>query len=148
MIRRILSCACIAGLALLTGCASVPMATPEQDSAAKSFAVKADKANVYVYRNESFGGAVKMPVLANGKSVGDTVAKTFIKLEVAPGTHTLVSKSENDAELKLDTVAGKNYFVWQEVKMGVWAARSKLNLVDEATGKEGVAECKLIEGVK
>jgi len=29
--------------------------------------------------------------------------------------------------------------------MGVFGARSALQLVDEATGKAGVAECKLIE---
>ncbi|NSL56222.1 DUF2846 domain-containing protein [Uliginosibacterium aquaticum] len=148
MIRRILTCSFLAAAALLTGCASVPMATPEQDAAAKSFAVTADKANVYIYRNESFGGAVKMPVVVDGKIVGDTLAKTYIKQEVAPGSHTIISKAENDAELKFDVAAGKNYFVWQEVKMGIWMARSALTLVDEAQGKEGVAECKLIEGAK
>ncbi|MDO6387585.1 MULTISPECIES: DUF2846 domain-containing protein [unclassified Uliginosibacterium] len=148
MIRRILTCSFLAAAALMTGCASVPMATPEQDAAAKSFAVTADKANVYIYRNENLGGAVKMPVVLDGKIVGDTLAKTYIKQEVAAGSHTIVSKAENDAELKFDVVAGKNYFVWQEVKMGIWMARSALNLVDEAQGKAGVAECKLIEGAK
>lgn len=41
--------------------------------------------------------------------------------------------------------AGKNYFVWQEVKMGLWMARSALQTVDEATGRKGVAECKRIQ---
>lgn len=133
---------------LVTGCASVPMASPEQDAAAKNFAVQPDKANVYIYRNESFGGAVKMPVLLNGKSVGDTVAKTYIKLNVPPGKYTILSKTENDAELQLDTAAGKNYFVWQEVKMGVWTARSALNLVDTAQGEAGVKECQLVQETK
>jgi len=29
--------------------------------------------------------------------------------------------------------------------MGMWTAGSELHLVDEAKGKAGVAECKLIE---
>lgn len=133
------------GLMLLTGCASIPMASVEQDTQAKTFAVKPDKANIYLYRNESLGGAVRMDVLLDGKPVGKTSAKTYMKLEVAPGQHTLMSKAENDDVLNISTDAGKNYFVWQESKMGILYARNLLHLVDEKTGKAGVEECKLIE---
>lgn len=130
---------------LVTGCTSVPMASVEHDTQAKTFAVKPDKANVYLYRNESMGGAVKMDVLLDGKPVGQTAAKTYMKLEVAPGQHTLISKAENDDVLNVNTEAGKNYFVWQEVKMGILYARNLLHLTDEQTGKAGVQDCKLIE---
>ena len=124
------------------------MASVERDAQTKTFSVKPDKANIYVYRNESMGAAVKMDVELNGKPIGQTVAKTYFALEVAPGKHTLVSKAENDAVLDVPAEAGKNYFVWQEVKMGLLYARNKLMLVDEETGKTGVAECKLIETAK
>jgi uncharacterized protein (UPF0333 family) len=127
-----------------SGCASVQMASPEQDAAAKSYAVKPGKANIYVYRNESMGAAIKMPVALNGRLVGDTAAKTYMLLEVTPGSHTVVSKTETDSTVTVKTAAGRNYFVWQEVKMGLMAARSQLQLVDDATGKAGVGECKLI----
>ena len=133
---------------LFTGCASVPMASVEKDNAAKTFAVKSDKANIYVYRNETFGAAVKMPVALNGKLVGDTAAKTYMKLEVPAGEHTLLSKTENDSIVKVNAAAGKNYFVWQEVKMGMWAARSSLQVVDDTVGKTAVNECKLIETIQ
>jgi hypothetical protein len=148
MIKRFMGLGLVVAALFLGGCASVPMASVEQDASAKTFAVKPDKANIYVYRNETFGAAVKMPVALNGKLVGDTAAKTFLALEVAPGTHTLVSKTENDATLSLNALPGKNYFVWQEVKMGAFAARSALQLVEDSVGKAGVAECKLIEPVK
>jgi hypothetical protein len=67
---------------------------------------------------------------------------------VPPGEHKLITKAENDAILPLMVVAGRNYFVWQEVKMGLLAARANLQLVDEATGRKGVEECKLIEETK
>jgi hypothetical protein len=121
------------------------MASAEKDVAAKSFAVTPTKANIYVYRNETFGAAIKLPVALNGKLVGDTASKTYMRLEVPPGEHTLLSKAENDATLSVKAEAGKNYFVWQEVKMGMFAARSKLQLVDDGMGKTGVQECKLIE---
>jgi hypothetical protein len=134
-------------IALASGCASVQMASPDRDAEAKSFSVAPQKANIYVYRNEVFGAAIKMPVALNGRLVGDTASKTYIRLEVPPGEHTLVSKAENDAVAKISAVAGRNYFVWQEVKMGMFSARSALQEVDEATGKAGVQECKLIESV-
>lgn len=146
MFKRMLKTGALIGAVVLaTGCASVQMASPEKDAAAKTFTVKPDKANIYVYRNETFGAAIKMPVALNGRLVGDTAAKTFMKLEVAPGDHVLLSKTENDSVVPLKAVAGKNYFVWQEVKMGLFAARSSLQLVDEATGMTGVQECKLIQ---
>ena len=147
MLRKFVMLSMVVVAGLVSGCASVPMATPEQDAAARNFAVKPDMANIYVYRNETMGAAIKMPVALNGKLVGDTASKTFLKLEVSPGKHTLLSKTENDSSLTIDAIAGRNYFVWQEVKMGAFAARSLLQLVDEATGKAGVAECKLIEAL-
>lgn len=145
MLKKLIFAAAIVASAMLAGCASVPMASPELDSQAKQFTTVPDKAKIYIYRDENMGAAVKMPVLLNGMSVGDTVAKSYILREVEPGEHTIVSKTENDAELKLTAAAGKNYYVWQEVKMGAFSARSKLHLVDDAKGQESVKECKLIK---
>lgn len=145
MLKKLIFAAAIVASAMLTGCASVPMASPELDSQAKQFTTVPDKAKIYIYRDENMGAAVKMPVLLNGMSVGDTVAKSYILREVEPGEHTIVSKTENDAELRLTADAGKNYYVWQEVKMGAFSARSKLHLVDDAKGQESVKECKLIK---
>jgi hypothetical protein len=132
-----------AALLAATGCASVPMMSQADDQAAKAFtAPPSDRAHVYVYRNENFGGAVKLGILMDGFMAAESAAKTFVLLPVAPGRHLVTSVAENRDELPLDAVAGQNYFVWQEVKMGVWSARSKLSLVDEATGKAGVSECQ------
>lgn len=130
-------------LLIMSGCASVPMGDPAKDAALKTFNAPQGKAAVYVYRNETFGTAVKMPVVLDDKVIGDTAAKTYLYEEVAPGTHHLVSKAENDSTLSFDAAAGKVYYVWQEVKMGVLSARSKLQMVDEKTGQDGVKESKL-----
>jgi hypothetical protein len=133
---------------LLVGCASVPMANIERDNMAKTFAPQADKANIYVYRNETFGAAIKLPVALDGRLVGDTASKTYFLFVVPPGEHKLITKAENDSILPLMVEAGRNYFVWQEIKMGLLAARANLQLVDESTGRKGVEECKLIEETK
>ncbi len=137
--------AAVALVASLVGCATVPMAPVEADAAAKQFTTLADKANIYIYRNETFGAAVKMPVLINGMSVGDTGSMTYIFRQVPAGKHVITSKAENDSTITLEVVGGRNYFVWQEVKMGLWAARSQLQQVDEAKGRAAVSECKLVQ---
>jgi uncharacterized protein DUF2846 len=103
----------------------------------------AGKANLYVFRDESMGSAVKMSVLLDDKLLGDTAAKTFLLEAVDPGKHALVSKTENDARLDFTAEPGKNVYVWQEVKMGVLSARSALHLVEEAEAKPRINECNL-----
>ncbi|WP_080406580.1 DUF2846 domain-containing protein [Burkholderia ubonensis] len=133
----------VVSLSVMAGCASVPMGDPQKDAALKTFSAPQEKAAIYVYRNESMGGAIKMPVTLDGQHLGDTAAKTYLYTEVEPGPHQLVSKAENDSTLNVDTVAGKIYYVWQEVKMGILYARNKLQLVDDTTGQAGVKESKL-----
>ena len=127
----------------LTGCASVPMASLEADSNAKQFASNSNKANIYLYRNESFGGAVAMPVTLNGQMAGRTGPKTYFYWPVEPGEYEIASLTENTARIKVNARAGRNHYIWQEVKMGTWAARSELHEVSEEEGRKGVRECKL-----
>ena len=129
---------------LLTGCASVPMAPLDQDTKAKDFSPAPNKASLYIYRNESMGAAIPMTVSVNGKALGQTAAQTYFRLNIMPGKYSVESHAENVSSFSLPVEAGKNYFVWQEVKMGMWMARSLLQQVDEATGRAGVTESKLI----
>lgn len=147
MMRKLMAAVALTAVLLMSGCASVPMAGKNADAKAKQFAPsQSGTANLYIYRNEIIGSAIKMPVLIDGMDVGDTVAKAYIFKTLSPGSHTIISKAENDSSLTVDMQAGQNYFVWQEVKMGVLYARSKLHLVTEATGEAGVRECDLVKG--
>jgi len=129
----------------LVGCASVNMGDAQKDASTKKFTAPKDNAAVYIYRNESMGGAVKMDVKLDGKPIGQTAAKTFLYKEVAPGKHTISSKAENTDTVEIDAKPGTLFYVWQEVKMGVLYARTKLHLVGEVEGKKGVLETKLAE---
>ncbi len=142
--RRVASLLALAVLA--TACASVPKAPPEADQFAKELRPTPGKTNLYVFRDESLGGAVKMSVALDGRLLGDTAAKTFLLATVDPGKHALVSKAENDATLDFVAAPGQNVYVWQEVKMGVFSARSKLQLVDEANARPRINECSLAVG--
>lgn len=136
---------CAAGLVLsMTGCASVAMAPADQDAQAKTFQAPAEKAALYVYRNENFGAAIPMTVSVNGKVLGQTAAKTYFLLNLAPGKYDVEGHAENLSTVPITAEAGKRYYVWQEVKMGMWMARNLLQQVDEERGKAGVTESKLI----
>ena len=132
-------------LASLVGCASVNMGDAKQDAALRTFSVAPDKAAVYVYRNESMGAAVKMDVELDGKPLGQTAAKTYLYKELTPGKHSLASKAENTDTVEIDAKPGTLYYVWQEVKMGLMYARTKLHLVSAEDGKKGVLETQLAE---
>jgi len=130
--------------ASLVGCAGVPMGDPAQDARLKDFpAATAGKAGVYIYRNETLGAANKLDLTLDGKALGATASKTYFYKEVAPGKHTVTSIAENTDAVDFDVVAGKLYYVWQEVKMGVFGARTKLHMVKDTEGQQGVRESKL-----
>lgn len=131
-------------IASLAGCASVPMSSLDKDATAKNFSTQPDKASLFIYRNENFGAAVPVTVSVNGKTLGQTAAMTYFHLNIVPGKYTISSHTEDVSLLGLDVDASKNYFVWQEIKMGMWSARSKLQQVDEIKGRAGVTESKLI----
>ena len=139
--KKLISVAVIA--LAISGCASVPMGDPKQNAALKTFQVAPDKAGIYIYRNESMGGAVKMDVAVDGQPIGQTAANTYLFKEVTPGKHTVSSTAENTDTLVVDVKQGTLAYIWQEVKMGVLYARTKLHLVPEEQGKKGVQETNL-----
>lgn len=129
----------------LIGCASVPMGDAKLDAKLKMFPVPGDKAGLYVYRNESMGAAITMDVEIDGRPIGQTAANTYLYKEVAPGKHTVISKAENTDYLEIEAKLGTLNYVWQEVKMGALMARTKLHLVNEEEGRQGVLETNLAE---
>ncbi len=138
--KKILAALC---LLLMTGCATVQMGDPEMDAKLKSFNPPKDKAGLYVYRNEIFGAALTMLVMLDDQVLGQTGPKTYLYAELAPGKYRLTSGAENNFTLDITAVAGKNHYVWQEIKMGLMRGRAELHLVDEKTGQAGVMESQL-----
>ena len=132
---------------LVTGCASVPMASKDLDASAKTFkAPPPDRAGLYIYR-DSFGGQVlKKIVSIDGKVIGQTANKVYFYREITPGAHTLSTESEfGDNTLDIKAVAGKNLFVRQYIKIGVFIGGSALELVSDEDGKKAVLECQRAE---
>jgi hypothetical protein len=130
---------------VLSGCASVPMASKEQDTSLKQFAAPAsDKVGLYVYRNTFGGQALKKTLTIDGKVIGETANKVYFYTQVAPGAHKLSTESEfSDNDIELITEGGKNYFVEQTIKLGLFVGGAKLTQVSDEEGKAAVLQCEL-----
>ena len=132
-------------VSLLAGCGSIPLASRQADLQAKSSTARPDKARIYVYRDETIGFAVPMTLALDGRAAGRTAGQTYLMWDVEPGAHAIASYAEDTATLTLQTEPGKSYYVWQEVKIGFWKARSRLHAVDEIPGRKAVVGCDLGE---
>lgn len=130
----------------LSGCASVSMEESVRSDLTKSFAVPAeDKAGLYIYRAGGPGGALKKDIWVDGSCVGRSAPKVFFYKEVDGNReHTLSTESEfSPNHLTLYTEGGKNYFVQQSIKMGVFIGGARLRVVDEAAGRKAVEKLGL-----
>lgn len=143
--KKYLAIIAISATTLVTGCASVPMAPVEADTALKQFSSpSAGKAGLYIYRNSMAGQSLKKTVFFDGKLVGETANKVYFYKQITPGKHTLSTESEfSDNSTVLNAVAGKNHFFEQEIKLGMFVGGAKLTPVDEKTGMQNIKQCRL-----
>lgn len=133
-------------MTLLTGCASVSMESKENSDIAKKFSPPSDdNSGLYIYRSGSFGGALKKDVWVDDNCVGETAPNVFFYKEVAGGEeHKVSTESEfSPNDLLVKTESGKNYFVRQYIKIGVFVGGAGVELVDEEKGKKEVSKLKM-----
>jgi uncharacterized protein YceK len=136
---------------LMTGCASVNMASKEQSAKAKQFEQPPQgKAGIYLYRNSTFGGALTKDLRVDGACVGASAPNVFFYTQVEGGKkHTVETASEfSPNKLELFFESGKNYFIRQFIKMGVLSGGADLEQVTEAQGKADVAKLEMAQGGK
>lgn len=126
--------------AVSTGCTStrqfVPL--PDQDVALEN----PNAVRIYVLRPTVFGGAVKMKVFDNGKSIGETLGGGYLSWEREPGDAMIESRAENTSHVLLNTEVGETYYVQQHVSMGLVMARNHLEELDHEEGKKLLKKCK------
>ena len=131
---------------IFSGCVQKMERAPiAEDKLAKEFKTDPDFANLYICRNESFGWAVHMPVLVNDKLIGRTEAQSYFYIKLEEGRQNIKSLTEQIQSIYIDTVKNKNYFVWQEVKMGTWTANSMLHSMNEEDGKKCVQSSHMLK---
>jgi Protein of unknown function (DUF2846) len=143
---RIIAAIAVSAALLLSGCASVQMASKEESTKAKAFNAPSEgNAGVYLYRNSFVGKALKKDLWVDGKCIGESAPDVFFYTEVEGGKlHKVDTESEfspNTLELMFD--AGKNYFIRQFIKMGVFVGGAGVELIPEEQGKADVAKLEM-----
>lgn len=133
---------------MLTGCASVNMASKEESDKAKQFnAPSAGNAGLYVYRNSIVGKALKKDIWIDGKCLGESASDVFFYTEVEGGKkHKIETESEfSPNALELFMEAGKNYFIRQFIKFGAFVGGADLEQIQDEQAKADVAKLGLAQ---
>jgi hypothetical protein len=128
---------------LFTGCASVKMESKEASQKAKQFAQpSAGQAGLYIYRDSFVGKALKKDVWVDGKCIGESAPDVFFRTEVEGNKdHAIATESEfSPNTLSLFTEAGRNYFIRQYIKIGVFVGGAGVELIPEEEGKAAVSK--------
>ncbi|MDF2155028.1 DUF2846 domain-containing protein [Vibrio sp. CAU 1672] len=137
------------GLLLMTlgGCATVPMASNEQDAEAKEFQLPPEgKSGLYVFRDSFVGKALKKTIRVDGEVIGESAPDVFFYKVIDSGEHVLSTESEfSPNDLIINTEPKKNYFVENYIKMGVFVGGAGLKEVSEQEGMERVKKLKLAQ---
>lgn len=145
---RIVSAFVVATALLISGCASVDMASKEESAKAKEFKQPTQgNAGVYIYRDSFAGKALKKNIWIDSKCVGESAADVFFYTEVEGGKpHKVETESEfspNTLEMMFET--GKNYFIRQFIKIGVFVGGADLEQIPEEEGKAAVSKLEMAQ---
>jgi len=124
-------------LALLAGCASTPQATRERDAEAKEFTTHPGHSTIYVYRPESDTPDSDTVLWIDNKLIGATLPRSYFRVNVEPGKHTLRGMGHDQGTLTLDTRPGELYFV----SLYVFSGNSHFWPVPAETGRQAIHRC-------
>ncbi len=147
--KRVLFAFVVLAGALLAGCdASGRLATEAAQLNAKSYVVPAGKSSIYYYRTRHF---IEVDVLAEVSLDGEFIAavgvENFIRMDVEPGRHVILSEGGNSIPVKtvIDAGANRNHFIQMGIVMGWTQNFIELNIVSEEKGIKDLTNFKLVE---
>jgi hypothetical protein len=149
--KKIISAILIfSSVVLLLGCASVKMASKEEDASLKEFKLPpSDRAGLYIFRNSFLGQMLTRPIYVDGNLIGETANGVYFYLDLSPGKHFISTASEfGKNSITFEAEGGKNYFAEQYMKMGIFSGGSDVEMVDEKVGMQQVLDCELAEQQK
>lgn len=134
----------------LSSCVSVPLKTVKESNLAKQFNKPlSGKSGLYIYRNSWPGQILKKDIWVDGKCIGESAPDVFFYKEVAGNkNHIISTESEfSPNKLTLNTVNGKNYFIRQYIKLGLFVGGAGVELVDPKKGMKDISKLELAKNV-
>jgi hypothetical protein len=129
----------LAALLLATGCASVPMAPPDEDAAGKRFEpAPAGQAVLYVFRESVYGGAFSMPVMVGPRPLGNLAADTWFRVVLEPGSYEVRCNMETSASVPVQLSGGETRYVEAAIRFGLATPRCAMTEVNAATARTAI----------
>ena len=123
---------------MVTGCASGPKFSEVKDSFGN---INAQQGRIFMYRNTTFGAALKPKIKINGESIGKTVANGFTFVDLKPGNYEIMTSTEVDRSLLLTLGKGQTRYVKFNVSMGFLVGHVYPTLVETAVGEKEIKAC-------
>ncbi len=122
---------------MLSGCASTPEASRERDADAKQFTTHPGYSTLYVYRPDTASPDADTVLWIDGRLIGATLPKTYFRINLDPGKHTLSGMGYDNGTLTIETRPGELYFVSLYVASG----ESHFWRVPPEIGQKAIARC-------
>lgn len=125
-------------------------ASTEEDKAAKTFTLEADKSVIYVYRSSSLVAVIQaFRIYLDGRAVVDCTSGTFIRLVVDPGTHKIgvgnVSSRSLRDSIEILTEKGEIYYIELTIGANVMSGVPELKSVEIQTAQKEIEKCSLLK---
>ena len=96
---------------VIVGCASTPQASRERDAEARQYASSPASSTLYVYRPDIGNSDWDTVLWIDGRLIGATLPRTYFRVNVEPGKHTLSGMGHDNGRLTIETRPGELYFV-------------------------------------
>lgn len=122
---------------MLSGCASTPEASRERDADAKQFTTHPGYSTLYVYRPDADSQDNDTVLWVDGRLIGATLPKTYFRINLDPGKHTLAGMGYDNGTLTIETRPGEIYFV----SLYVTSGQSHFWPVPAEIGQRAVLRC-------
>ncbi len=149
-ISRVSLVVVVAGV-LLAGCASVNLAPEAAQLNAKSYQVPFGKSSIYIYRaDQSFASAVLSKVYLDGELIAIVGPGNFIRMDVEPGKHTVLSKGRGfqppiPAKTVIDARANRIHFLGTWMVMGFSTNSIAHKIVSKEKGINDLTRSRMVE---
>lgn len=129
-------------VASLAGCATSGMTYTEMQP---RLAPPADgQGRIFIYRTTVLGAAVQPSVKLNDAVVGSAVPRGFFYVDRSAGDYTISTETEVTRTLSLTLAAGQVRYVRLNIGIGFFVGHVWPELVDDAQGISGIADCHLV----
>ncbi len=131
---------------LLSGCANVAVQDSNSENYAKEFNnPPSGWAGLYIYRTcNIFGAALKKSLYVDGQYIGESSRCRFFYRLTEPGVHFLQTESEfSENGMYLNFTEGKNHYVRQYTKIGVFVGGANLEVMDSEEAQKDIKDYSL-----